>query len=49
MLIYPETLELAALAAEHLGNSEQSAAYRAARDMLTNELGIDTSHFPLFL
>jgi hypothetical protein len=49
MQIYPEVLELAARSEERLGNHEQSAAYQALLDGLTNEFGIDTSFFSLFL
>ncbi|MHB9294219.1 hypothetical protein Holit_03345 [Hollandina sp. SP2] len=49
MQIYPETLELAALCAEQLGDREQAEAYRTRKADLRNEYGIDVHKMHLFL
>ncbi|MDR2178073.1 MAG: hypothetical protein LBP20_08565 [Treponema sp.] len=49
MQIYPETLEMAAFCAERIGNQEQAVEYRAVKNGLANEFGIDTTRFHLFL
>jgi tetratricopeptide (TPR) repeat protein len=49
MQIYPEVLELAAFTSEGLGNREQATEYRALRNGISNEFGIDAGYFSLFL
>jgi hypothetical protein len=49
MQMYPEVLELGTHSAERLGNHEESVAYQALLNGLTNEFGINTSFFSLFL